>query len=352
MNYKKTLAALALTAVLTLTGCSQSPAKDAAVTIDGVAFTQADYEGAFLYSKSMMDMQLAMYGVTPEMFWNGEEGKAQYNQQIAESTKQQLTLLAVLENQMKEDGLKLDEAKLDELMAQQDTQMGGAELLDELLGQMKMTREQFRRMASMDVMAQQLQTYYAEKDPDAMRKFFDEEFLHCKHILIQDAEGTAEKEALAKEIAEQAKNGADFDELIAQHNEDPGMEANPDGYIFTEGEMVQPFYEGTKALEVNAVSDPVRSDFGWHIILRLPMDDEDYTAMQGRVQSLYLNQLLTDWMDSAEVTMTPEAEAVNFETLLPPAPEEPASEEDAPAEDQPAPEEDAPVEEDAPAAEK
>lgn len=351
MKHTKTLAALALTAALTLTGCGPAtPAKDAAVTIDGVAFTQADYEGAFLYSKKMMDMQLAMYGIAPEMIWSGEEGKAQYNQQIAESTKQQLTLLAVLENQMKEAGLKLDKAKLDELMAQQDTQFGSAEQLDELLGQMKLTRDQFRRMASVDVMAQQLRPHYVENDPDAVRKVFDESFLHCKHVLVNDEEGTPEKEALAKEIAEKARNGADFDELIAEYNEDPGMAANPDGYFFTEGEMVEPFYEGTKALEENGVSDPVRSDFGWHIILRLPMSDQDYEANKAHVQDVYFNQLLTDWMEAAEVTMSSEAEAVNFETLMPPAPEEPVQEDPAPESDvptdgQPAPEIETPTEE-------
>lgn len=338
MKHKKTLAALALTVALTLTGCGQS----AAVTIDGVDFTQADYEGVFLYSKSMMDIQLAMYGVSPEMLWSGEEGKEQYNQQISNSATQQLTLLAVFENQMKKAGLKLDEAKLDELMEQQDTQLGGAEQLDTLLEQMKLTRDQYRRMVSVDVMLEQLRAHYAEKDADAMRKVFDEEFLHCKHILVNDEEGTPEKEALAKEIAEKAKNGADFDELIAQYNEDPGMTSNPDGYIFTDGEMVQPFYDGTKALEMNGISDPVRSNFGWHIILRLPMSDEDYEANKAHVEDVYFNNLLTGWMEAAKVTMSPEAEAVTFETLMPPAPEEPVQDETAPENESPAEEPSAP----------
>ena len=53
-----------------------------------------------------------------------------------------------------------------------------------------------------------------------------------------DEDKLAEAEKKANEILERAKNGEDFDALIKEYNEDPGMESNQDGYFFTDGEMV------------------------------------------------------------------------------------------------------------------
>ena len=333
MKLKKSLAALALTAALLLTGCGQTEEKQepAAVTIDGVTFTQAEYEGMYLYAKNMMDMQLSMYGIDAASFWGSPE---KYNEQIALSAKQQLTLQAVLENGMKEAKLELDVEALDANLAQQEQQFGSAEELDEVLGKLHVSREQYRRMVSTDIMYQQLSEHIGESDAEAIRSFFDQEYLRCKHVLVADEEGDPEKEALAKEIAEKARNGADFDELVKEYGEDPGMASNPNGYTFTEGEMVEPFYEGAKALELNGISDPVQSGFGWHVIQRLPLGDEEFAASEAMVRDTYFGKQLSGWMENAEVTLTPEAEAVTFEALLPAEEEAPA--EEAPAEDAPA----------------
>lgn len=59
-----------------------------------------------------------------------------------------------------------------------------------------------------------------------------------------------------------------FDQLMAEYNEDSG---EPDeGYTFGPGEMVDEFYDGTAALEEYEISDLVESQFGYHIIMRLP----------------------------------------------------------------------------------
>ena len=75
---------------------------------------------------------------------------------------------------------------------------------------------------------------------------FNEDYVCAKHVLISstDDEGNeltgdalTEAQAKANEVLEKAKSGTDFDTLIAQYNEDPGMQYYPDGYVFTEGKM-------------------------------------------------------------------------------------------------------------------
>lgn len=49
---------------------------------------------------------------------------------------------------------------------------------------------------------------------------------------------------------------------------------NAEGYLFTEGTMVTEFYEACLGLSCYQVSDPVKSNYGYHIIVRLPLDTE------------------------------------------------------------------------------
>lgn len=76
----------------------------------------------------------------------------------------------------------------------------------------------------------------------------------------------------ADEALARAKNGEDFDELVAELGEDPGMQSEPgltDGYLVIEGssDYVAEFEAGSIALEnVGDISSLVPSDFGYHII--------------------------------------------------------------------------------------
>ena len=111
--------------------------------------------------------------------------------------------------------------------------------------------------------------------------------LRAKHILIstrdmhqQELSEEEQEAATAKALALyeelQTLSGEEllerFDEMIALYGEDPGMVGNPTGYTFEPGVMVAEFTEGTLDLEFYEVGPPVRSFFGYHIILRLPVE--------------------------------------------------------------------------------
>ena len=128
---------------------------------------------------------------------------------------------------------------------------------------------------------------YSDAENDAMYNlvldyFEKNEYVRAKHILIQYPQNPTEEEreaAFSKSLdvlveVKAMKDISEFDALIEKYNEDPGMKLNPDGYYFTRGEMVKPFEEATYALEIGKTSSLVESDYGFHIILRLPLDDE------------------------------------------------------------------------------
>ncbi|TCT06025.1 peptidylprolyl isomerase [Aquabacter spiritensis] len=82
--------------------------------------------------------------------------------------------------------------------------------------------------------------------------------VRARHILVDD-------EAKAKEIAAKAKAGADFATLAKENSKDSAEDGGDLGY-FTKEQMVPEFADAAFKLDKGQVSDPVKSQFGWHII--------------------------------------------------------------------------------------
>jgi peptidyl-prolyl cis-trans isomerase C len=80
------------------------------------------------------------------------------------------------------------------------------------------------------------------------------------HILVPTEEE-------AKKIAAELEGGADFAELATLHSTDPGSGASGGSLgWFGAGQMVPEFEAAVKELEPGAVSAPVKTQFGWHIV--------------------------------------------------------------------------------------
>lgn len=107
------------------------------------------------------------------------------------------------------------------------------------------------------------------------------EEVHARHILLmhdgskrKPSSVTRTKEQARKEIEEIAKQlegGADFAELAKERSDCPsGKRKGGDLGTFGRGRMAPPFEEAAFALKENEVSGVVETDFGYHIIQRLP----------------------------------------------------------------------------------
>jgi peptidyl-prolyl cis-trans isomerase C len=104
--------------------------------------------------------------------------------------------------------------------------------------------------------------------PEAARKLFDEtvktltpeEEVNARHILV-------EEEAQAKAAVDRLKKGEDFAKIAAELSKDPGSgkEGGDLGW-FSKERMVPEFAEAAFKLQKGQVSEPVKSQFGWHVI--------------------------------------------------------------------------------------
>ena len=124
-------------------------------------------------------------------------------------------------------------------------------------------------------------------------------YVKAKHILVSD-------ETLAKEILDKINKGEDFDLLMNKYTEDPGIEAYPDGYLFTTGDMVQEFENAAFDLKDGQVSDIVQTQFGYHIIKREPLppfDDATRENVNSSINSILTSQWIYMNVNSAKVDM-------------------------------------------------
>jgi len=87
--------------------------------------------------------------------------------------------------------------------------------------------------------------------------------IKCAHILV-------EKQSESFAIAERLKKGEKFAKLAKEISIDSGS-AKKDGNLgyFTKGMMVKPFEEVAFKLQIGEISEPVKTEFGYHIIKRL-----------------------------------------------------------------------------------
>ena len=104
-------------------------------------------------------------------------------------------------------------------------------------------------------------------------RFTEPEQVKARHILIKPrGEGDEEQKfeeakKVIQELYEKAKNGEDFAKLATENSEDPGSAKNGgDLGFFGRNAMVKEFENAAFSAEVGAITEPVRTSYGYHII--------------------------------------------------------------------------------------
>ena len=160
----------------------------------------------------------------------------------------------------------------------------------------------------------------------------------AKHILLStvsdseyvyDAEGNAtgyapldeetikQKKAQADDLAAQLKAASDpaalFDALMNEYSEDPGLASYPDGYLAYVGQMVEPFENAALALKEGEISGVVESDFGYHIIMRTPLDPAEFKSDYLTAQ---VDALAQQWLTETPTESTEAYAALDAKTSI------------------------------------
>lgn len=145
-----------------------------------------------------------------------------------------------------------------------------------------------------------------------------DEQVWARHILV-------ETEEEANSIYERLQNGEDFTELAKELSLDTGSGANGgDLGWFGRGAMVAPFEEAAFSLEIGEISEPVKSDFGYHIIQVLGHQENPLNATQFEQKK---ETEFTDWLTA----FREDADITTYESWKEVVPTEPALQTQQPA---------------------
>src|ERR1700712_3050227 len=172
---------------------------------------------------------------------------------------------------------------------------------------------------------------------DASKQITGEQEVHARHILV-------ETEDEAKKVEDELKKGADFAELAKKTSKDPGAADGGDLGFFTKDQMVPEFSAVAFTLEPGKISDPVKSQFGWHVIKveeKRSRKAPAFEQVKPQIETYVTRKAQADFVsklrESAKVermdqaAATPAPEAAKPEAAKPEAAPKPADNKMAPA---------------------
>lgn len=180
----------------------------------------------------------------------------------------------VVEREAEERGLEVTEEEVDERMEQIEGDFQNQSAYEEALKEQGLTVERLRELVADNLLEEKLQadvTKDATLAEEDLQVYYDENTdrftqTHTQHILV-------ENQALASTIAEQLQQAAPnqverlFERLARQHSTDPSnADTGGDLGFRSPGELVAEYEAAVEALEEGEVSDPVQTEFGFHVI--------------------------------------------------------------------------------------
>lgn len=294
--------------------------------VNGEEMLLSEFNERFAFYANNLAAQQGMQ-MTPETAPLFDSLKPQYLEQLATEK--------VLQQEGTKRGLSVEETVIDEQIAQIKTNFGSDEeyltaltaaglssedLLRKLIAESELSRRTVEAIrTSIQLKPYQLQLYY-----DQHKAEYGTPAEACaKHILVETQED-------AKTVQADLAGGISFEEEAAAKSIDPGSAANGgDLGCFPQGAMIPVFEEAAFNAPLNEVTEPVQSEFGYHIILpyerkdavTAPLEEVQAQVTEG-AQNDVLRQLLDSYQSNAEIE--------TFADLVAPAE---ALEETAPSED-------------------
>lgn len=156
------------------------------------------------------------------------------------------------------------QAELDKMVEQ----YGGQDTFNTLLAQKGLTEDVFKEQIEQNLKVTKILEPSIEITDDEIKTYFEDnkesldtpEQVEASHILVEDEE-------TAKEVKKKLDEGGDFAELAKEYSTDTQTkESGGELGYFSSGQMVEEFDKAAFAMDVDEISDPVKTDYGYHII--------------------------------------------------------------------------------------
>lgn len=302
------------------------------LTVNGDAVAADEYSGYMLYNMQYYASMYAQMGLTD--LWANEDMAKSLGASMPEAAEQQAIYARVVMQKFNELGLKLSYNEQKEMASVRRNSIANTSQDAYLnqIAQFGFSDQTYQNFMYISQCYQALNDYYfgengvnTPSDED-IQKYYEDNYITAKHILITTVDPASgetkrtdeEAKKEAQSILDRINAGEDFDTLMNQYSEDTGLSNNPNGYTFTEGQMVTEFYDGAKALAEDEVSELVKSSYGYHIIKRIKLDDSQLDNFKSDIVSAIsgsMDELLQQWMDEAQVETTDLYSTITYENV-------------------------------------
>ncbi len=255
--------ALAL-AALGLAGCGggddEAVSADSIAVVDGTEVSKAEFDQYIARSKKQAEIEKREF---PKV------GTAEYKS-VQNNIVTYLVRRTENEKEAAALGIVVTDAEIQERLDQVKTQLGGEDKFQQAVKQQGLTLNQVRDDISGQLLSQKLVDKLTKdvKVADAdVKKYYEEnkaqfrvpESREVRHILVK-----SKGEAMS--IRAQLENGADFVALAKKYSQDPGSKDAGGKLTITKGQTVPPFEQASFTLKTNELSQPIKTQFGYHLI--------------------------------------------------------------------------------------
>ncbi|WNF22256.1 peptidylprolyl isomerase [Mesobacillus jeotgali] len=219
----------------------------------------------------------------------------------------------VIEMEASKEKVKVTGNEIDDELTKLQESYGGEEAFAAALEQNQVSMDRIREDIEVYLLAEKMIGASIDVSEEEMKNYFEEnkesfdqkEQVKASHILVED-------EATAMKVKEELDQGKDFAELAKEFSTDSSNAENGGdlGY-FSKGEMAEEFEKTAFALEAGAISEPVKTEFGYHIIKLV--DKKAAKAAEFDEHKEEIKELLFDQEVQAEYTNWLEEKKAEYE---------------------------------------
>jgi foldase protein PrsA len=289
--------------VLALAGCGgdEDVPADAVAVVDGEEISRSDYEALINQAKTSYKKQKREFPAA-----GSQEFQTLRNQAV-----QFLVQREQFEQEAGELDVEVTDKQVDDRLAQIQKQYFGGDKAkyEKQLKEQGLTERQVRndiraQLISEKIFARvtrevkvgdaEIASYYAKNKA----QYSQPESREVRHILVKT-------KAQADDLRAQLQAGGDFAALAKKFSQDTGSKANGGKLTISKGQTVAPFDKAAFALKLNEISEPVKTEFGFHIIEPLsetkpakvtPLKEVKASIRQ-QLQQTEKNEAMTKWVD-------------------------------------------------------
>lgn len=189
-------------------------------------------------------------------------------QQTGQEALDNLVVKKIIELEASDQNLEVSEDEIDKEVKELAEQYGGQDAMIQALAMYNIDLEQVREDVAVNIKLEKLLSPRIKINDEEIQAYFAanqeayavEEQIKVSHILVDSAEE-------AQEIRRMLSQGKEFADLAKERSTDPGSkDQGGDLGLVGRGEMVEEFEQAAFALQPGQISDPVESEYGFHII--------------------------------------------------------------------------------------